>query len=363
MIEELASRRACRGGRSSIDLGRHAPGLAAPPPGRGAVPAVIRPDGVRLLREWIASRSSLRASFDDPVVAREEFDQFFTRIFNASLDGISVLDLGFTILGANATLESLYADKLPLIGRKCHEAYHDRQTPCEKCPTAEAIACARPQTGIVAYEDCGELMGRQELSVFPVFDDGGEIFGVIEYVRDVSDASAEKEAIGRLKRRIQFQAHSLAEKEAVIDYLLHRTDEAERRLASDVAANMELLIGPLLATMREGCPDPGIVEGLELLELRLAEIASPFLLRLNAAGGGLSRRELEVAVQVREGRSSKEIAARLHVSAKAVDFHRMNLRKKLGLLGTGRSLFGRLRELGGSIDSASVGASGHELRH
>ncbi len=304
--------------------------------------------GVSLLRKWISSRSSSRGSFDNPSAAREEFDQFFTRIFNASLDGISVLARDFTILGANTALESLYSAKLPLVGRKCHEAYHDRPTPCERCPTAEAIASAKPQTGVVAYEDGGELMGRQELSVFPVFDDRGEVFGVIEYVRDISDSSAEKEAIEKLKRRIQFQAHSLEEKEAVVDYLLRRTGEAESRLAGDVAANVELLIGPLLAGIREGCSDPLMSRDLELLEARLSDIASPFLRTVNAAGDGLSRRELEVAALVREGRASKEIAEGLHVSEKAVDFHRMNLRRKLGILGTGTSLFSKLRELGGS---------------
>jgi DNA-binding CsgD family transcriptional regulator len=200
----------------------------------------------------------------------------------------------------------------------------------------------------VAYEDGGELMGRQELSVFPVFDDRGEVFGVIEYVRDISDSSAEKEAIEKLKRRIQFQAHSLEEKEAVVDYLLRRTGEAESRLAGDVAANVELLIGPLLAGIREGCSDPLMSRDLELLEARLSDIASPFLRTVNAAGDGLSRRELEVAALVREGRASKEIAEGLHVSEKAVDFHRMNLRRKLGILGTGTSLLSKLRELGGS---------------
>ena len=285
-----------------------------------------------------------------PLPAREEFDQFFTRIFNASLDGISVLDLDFTILGANTTLESLYADKFPLVGSKCYEVYHGRATPCEKCPTAEAIACARPQTGVVAYEDAGQLMGRQELSVFPVFDDRGEVFGVIEYVREVFDAFAEKDAIEKLKRRIQFQAHNLEEKEAVVDYLLRRTGEAERRLAGDVAANVELLIGPLLAGIRERCADPAMAAELDLLVTRLADIASPFLRAVNVAGGGLSRRELEVAALVREGRASKEIAEALHISEKAVDFHRMNLRRKLGILGTGTSLFGRLRELDGASD-------------
>jgi DNA-binding CsgD family transcriptional regulator len=301
--------------------------------------------GVSLLRRWLSAHSSSKASFDDPAAAREEFDQFFTYIFNGSLDGISVLDLDFTILGANTALESLYAHELPLIGKKCYEAYHGRTSPCEHCPTAVAIASARTQTGIVAYEGEGTRRGDQELSVFPVFDDRGRVFGVIEYVRDISGASDERRAVENLKRRIQFQDHSLKEREAVVDYLLRRNGEAERLLARDVATNVELLIGPLLKGIRSRCTDPELAADLGLLEERLADIASPYLRSLSASNAGLSRRELEVAALIREGRSSKDIASLLRITEKAVDFHRMNLRRKLGIMGTGESLFERLREL------------------
>ncbi len=48
------------------------------------------------------------------------------------------------------------------------------------------------------------------------------------------------------------------------------------------------------------------------------------------------------------GRTSREIAERLCLTIKAVDFHRMNLRKKLGIDGSTRSLQSRLLESGES---------------
>jgi DNA-binding NarL/FixJ family response regulator len=56
--------------------------------------------------------------------------------------------------------------------------------------------------------------------------------------------------------------------------------------------------------------------------------------RKEAEGGAeatLSVRELQVLEQLREGRTTKEIAAQLHLSARTVDIHRANLKKKLGL--------------------------------
>ena len=56
--------------------------------------------------------------------------------------------------------------------------------------------------------------------------------------------------------------------------------------------------------------------------------------RKEAAGGveaSLSLRELQVLEFLREGRTTKEIASELNLSARTVDIHRANLKKKLGL--------------------------------
>jgi DNA-binding CsgD family transcriptional regulator len=74
-------------------------------------------------------------------------------------------------------------------------------------------------------------------------------------------------------------------------------------------------------------------------------MASPFVRRLGQSALGLTPRELEVAEMVRNGYSSKEIAERLHISPKAVAFHRGNLRKKLGIKSRRESLRVRLLAL------------------
>lgn len=45
---------------------------------------------------------------------------------------------------------------------------------------------------------------------------------------------------------------------------------------------------------------------------------------------GLTRRELEVLKLTWDGLSAKEVAARLSISAKTVEFHRTQILKKLG---------------------------------
>ena len=70
---------------------------------------------------------------------------------------------------------------------------------------------------------------------------------------------------------------------------------------------------------------------LEVIERQLNEIVSPLLSRLSTVNLILTPQEIQVALLVREGRSSKQIAELLGVAVVTVSFHRKNLRKKLGI--------------------------------
>lgn len=291
------------------------------------------------LKSWLHSRSSEHREL------LEEFEQFFAYIFNGSKDGISVLDLDFTILGVNTTMESWYEHKSPLIGKKCYQTYHDRSSPCENCPSALSLRSQRPQVGVVPYEGPGSARGTQELSVFPLFDNNKKVFGLLEYVRDVTGLKEEERIVENLKRRIQFQEQTLREQEVALDVLLRQGDKAEKRLAQAIMRNMGSLIEPLLQRIRQRSAGTANSADLELLASRLKSITSPFMHSLSIAKRGLTRREQEIATLIREGKSSKEIARLLFVSIKTVDYHRANLRKKLGLNSQSRSLQSYLSEV------------------
>ncbi|WP_423055619.1 LuxR C-terminal-related transcriptional regulator [Acetobacterium carbinolicum] len=51
-----------------------------------------------------------------------------------------------------------------------------------------------------------------------------------------------------------------------------------------------------------------------------------------------TEREIEIAMLIIEGKSTREMADRLYLSAKTIDFHRRNIRKKLGLTNSKRTL-------------------------
>jgi PAS domain S-box-containing protein len=117
-----------------------------------------------------------------------ESQRFLADIFASIQDGISILDRQFNIIHVNPTMERWYAHAMPIVGRKCYEAYHSRNAPCEVCPTRRALTA-----GEAAYEVVpkggpgGEAVGWLDLYAFPLVSGArGSITGVIEYVRDIT---------------------------------------------------------------------------------------------------------------------------------------------------------------------------------
>jgi DNA-binding CsgD family transcriptional regulator len=88
---------------------------------------------------------------------------------------------------------------------------------------------------------------------------------------------------------------------------------------------------PYLEKLKGGMLDEKQMTYLKLLESNLNDIISPFLQKLSSQYLNLTPTEIQVANLVREGKSTKEISSLLNISKRAVEFHRNNIRDKLGL--------------------------------
>ena len=73
------------------------------------------------------------------------------------------------------------------------------------------------------------------------------------------------------------------------------------------------------------------LSGLGIIESNLNDIISPFVCGLSINLLNFTPTELQVANLVKQGKTTKEIASILNLSAKTIEFHRDNIRKKLGI--------------------------------
>ena len=118
----------------------------------------------------------------------QDRERFLTSIFASIQDGISVLDNEYNIVRVNPAMERAYAQAMPLVGKKCYEAYHGRREPCDICPAKTTL-----ETGVAAREMViekgagGENVRYVDLYTFPLLDmSSGQMTGVVEYVRDIT---------------------------------------------------------------------------------------------------------------------------------------------------------------------------------
>lgn len=109
-----------------------------------------------------------------------------------------------------------------------------------------------------------------------------------------------------------------------------------------VMGNVDELVMPLISRLKDGPLNDDQTVSINVLESNLTQIMDSFVARMGSRERNLSPKEMEVANLVRQGHSSKEIASILQTTRRAVEFHRDNIRKKLGIKKSRKNLRGFL---------------------
>jgi len=119
--------------------------------------------------------------------AQLESERLLNDVFNSIQDGISVLNTDLTIRIVNGVMKKWYAQNLPLEGKKCYLCYHNRDEPCDPCPTIRCVESGQAEREIVPGLPDSSVEWI-ELFSYPMKDQHtGEVTGVVEFVRDITE--------------------------------------------------------------------------------------------------------------------------------------------------------------------------------
>ncbi|MBN2447816.1 MAG: PAS domain-containing protein [Phycisphaerae bacterium] len=129
-------------------------------------------------------------------------EEFLSTVVDSIRGSVCVLDLDFNVLYANALMEEVNAERMPLVGRKCYKVIRDMDTACPDCVCRQAIEQDASLTTVIPYPSPEQPLKWIELSAFLLRDNAGDVVGVIEYGRDITELRQAEQALRDSERKL-----------------------------------------------------------------------------------------------------------------------------------------------------------------
>jgi DNA-binding NarL/FixJ family response regulator len=148
---------------------------------------------------------------------------------------------------------------------------------------------------------------------------------------DITQRKLAEEALKAREKELEVKTTNLEEANTALKVLLDKRDEDRKELEEKVRSNMKWMVLPYLEKMKKSRLSETQEAYASILESLLNDVVSPFTHKLSTQHWNLTPTEIQVAHHIKDGKTTKEIAELLNSSMRAIEFHRENLRKKLGL--------------------------------
>ncbi|MFO7963667.1 MAG: LuxR C-terminal-related transcriptional regulator [Desulfobacterales bacterium] len=174
-----------------------------------------------------------------------------------------------------------------------------------------------------------------ELKARFLFNEKDEPSLILGVSREITDRKAAEEKLRKayqeLEETVEQRTAHLHEANIALKVLLEKRDADKAELEEKVALNLRNLVLPTLEKLRKISPKKRQKAYLDILENNIEHIMSPLMQKLSTYHLSLSPMEIQVADLITQGKVNKEIADILNLSLRTIEFHRRNIRAKLGI--------------------------------
>ena len=155
-------------------------------------------------------------------------------------------------------------------------------------------------------------------------DEEGAVAGIIGAIFDITE-------LERTMRKLADKSDALKNANMSLRILIKQLSDAQSEERVNNMPNLKELVMPSSEQLEAILDSPNERGYLENIMLNLNRVTSNFSKKLAQMNLGLSPKEIQVADLIRIGLSNKESAIQMNVTKSTIEFHRDNLRKKLGL--------------------------------
>jgi len=163
--------------------------------------------------------------------------------------------------------------------------------------------------------------------------------------RDITKRKKAEDALVQAERAVQEKSHYLEEANTALKVLLKHSEQESLEIQGNILTNVKHLIMPYIDMLKKPCSPAEKHAYINILETNLTNIVSPFFQTVTKDHYNLTPKEIQVANLVKDGKSTKDIATVMNLSVRAIEFHRENIRKKLGLKNSKMNLRSHLLSL------------------
>jgi DNA-binding CsgD family transcriptional regulator len=167
-----------------------------------------------------------------------------------------------------------------------------------------------------------------------------------------NSGASSKDAHPTLKQQVEERTRALEEKTRLLEetntalkVLLEKRENDRLEIEKRVMVNIEQLINPYLEKLAGSGLNSRQTAYLEILQTHLNEIVSPFTRNLSIRQWNLTPTEMQVAILIKQGRTTSQIAKLLNLSSRTVEPHRRGIRVKFGLTRKKTNLMTYLRSI------------------
>ncbi|MDZ7832362.1 MAG: PAS domain S-box protein [Desulfobacterales bacterium] len=150
-------------------------------------------------------------------------------------------------------------------------------------------------------------------------------------LKEIEERKRIETSLRQTEESLRDQSLNLQETNTALKILLKQRDQDKEELEEKVMANVKSLILPYIEKLKNTPLSASQQTYLEILENNVQDMVSPYMKKLSTQYQQLTPMQIQVADMVKAGKTTKEISELLNLSDRAIEFHRNNIRNKLGL--------------------------------
>lgn len=163
----------------------------------------------------------------------------------------------------------------------------------------------------------------------PIYDEKKNVIEIQSVGRDITQMVRSQLQIQQQHDKLLFQAEQLTNLNTTLKVLLEQAEKSRIQFEHNIKQQISLTIKPIINKLSALSTSDIQRQYFHLLSSNLQQLTAKEHTKMDEALSLLTQREIEIALLIKDGKSSQEISAMLFLSENTIKTHRKNIRAKL----------------------------------